>query len=309
MNTTGRRLEMVTLLQARPGISASELARRLGVTERTARRDIGQLRELGYRIDAAPGRGGGYRLARGASIPALMLDGDELLAVVLGLRTAAGIGDIATAAATALAKIATIVPARMQQRLNALAEIGHADETRRIVDGAVLVALALACRQREAVRIRRRVDDRARTLQPLQLVHLGGMWYLVACERDSPAWRTWALDRIDTVEPIGRSLPTPLPPEDPVGFVTRSLARGRRHAVRLRVDAPVEVVRAWVPPSVAEAVGDGDGCELRLATDDIAAAARWVMSLGPEVEVVEPDELRAQLAVFGSALVERYGRA
>ncbi|MFB9930888.1 HTH domain-containing protein, partial [Amycolatopsis halotolerans] len=51
MTTTSRRLETLALLQARPGISGTDLAARLGVTERTTRRDIAQLRELGYRID------------------------------------------------------------------------------------------------------------------------------------------------------------------------------------------------------------------------------------------------------------------
>jgi biotin operon repressor len=53
---TGRRPEILTLLQARPGITAGALAARLGVTERTARRDVGPLRELGYRIEAHAGR-------------------------------------------------------------------------------------------------------------------------------------------------------------------------------------------------------------------------------------------------------------
>ncbi|WP_223168192.1 helix-turn-helix transcriptional regulator [Nonomuraea sp. SYSU D8015] len=63
------------MLQAHPGISAAQLAVRLGVTERTARRDVAQPREVGYRIDAEAGRAGGYRLASGRTMPPL-LDAD-----------------------------------------------------------------------------------------------------------------------------------------------------------------------------------------------------------------------------------------
>src|SRR5918999_5236764 len=88
MSTTNRRLETLALLQAHPGISATQLAARLGVTERTTRRDVAQLRELGYRIDAEAGRAGGYRLAHGRTMPPLLLDADEVAAVAVGLRTA-----------------------------------------------------------------------------------------------------------------------------------------------------------------------------------------------------------------------------
>lgn len=304
---TGRRLEILTLLQAQPGISAGVLARRLGVTERTARRDVGHLRDLGYRIDAHPGRTGGYWLAPGTATPALMLNEDELLAVALGLHAATGVPNDGTAALTALSKVAAIVPSRLRHRLSALTRIAHAEDARRTVDGAVLVALALACRQREAVRIRRPMDDLARTLQPWQLVHLANTWYLVASERGVNDWRTWALDRIDTVELLGTKVPAPPPPDDAIAFVTRSLARGRRHHIRLLVHARADVVRRVVPATVAEIIDGEDSCELRLATDELAGAARWVASLALDVDVIEPDELRVRIAEFGSYLAVRYG--
>lgn len=309
MTATGRRLELLTLLQAQPGISAGTLARRLGVTERTARRDVGQLRDLGYRIEGSAGRAGGYRLAPGSTVPALMLNEDELLAVALGLRTLTGVPDGDTAALTALSKIAAIVPSRLRHRLGALSGIARADAPRRAVDGAVLVTLALACRQQEAVRLRRRGEERPRTVQPWQLVHAGTTWYLVAAERGVGEWRTWALDRIERAELLGTKITAPEPPADPVAFVTRSLARGRRHQLRLRVAAPAEVVRRAVPATVAEIIENGDTCELRLATDDLAGAARWVVSLRLDVDVIEPAALRDHLVALGSQLVDRYGRA
>ena len=55
------------MLQARPGTTADELAERLGVTERAARRYVGILREAGIPVESTRGPYGGYRLgaARG----------------------------------------------------------------------------------------------------------------------------------------------------------------------------------------------------------------------------------------------------
>ena len=93
-----------TCWRARPGCSpcwgscspgatgpGPELAERLGVTDRTVRKDVDRLRLLGYPVDAVRGPHGRYRLGVGASLPPLLLDEDEAVAVAVGLRAATGI--------------------------------------------------------------------------------------------------------------------------------------------------------------------------------------------------------------------------
>src|SRR5690606_32628066 len=67
-----------------------ELARRLGVSRRTVRRDIDRLRELGYPVQATLGAEGGYRLVAGKAMPPLVLDDEEAVAIAVGLRAGAG---------------------------------------------------------------------------------------------------------------------------------------------------------------------------------------------------------------------------
>src|SRR5688572_11078406 len=156
-STANRRLETLSLLQTHPGISAVQLAARLDVTERTTRRDVAHLRELGYRIDAEPGRTGGYRLAHGRTMPPLLLDQDEVAAVALGLRTAVAVEGLETAAVTALAKLTQVVPLRWRTRLTALADVeALPGSAQRRAGRDVLIPAALACRADEAVRIRHR---------------------------------------------------------------------------------------------------------------------------------------------------------
>src|ERR1700676_5729647 len=88
--TTGRVLQLLGLLQSRRVWSGDELAERLGVTTRSVRRDVERLRDLGYPVHASRGHGGGYQLGAGGSLPPLLLDPDEAVAVVVCLRLAAG---------------------------------------------------------------------------------------------------------------------------------------------------------------------------------------------------------------------------
>jgi predicted DNA-binding transcriptional regulator YafY len=308
MTTASRRLQTLSLLQTHPGISAAALADRLGVTERTARRDVAHLRELGYRIDAEAGRTGGYRLAHGLTMPPLLLDADEVAAVALGLRTAVTGDGLEAAALTALAKLTQIVPARWQARLAALADVQVAPErSRRRPGGDVLVSVALACRAGDALSIR--TGGRSVDVQPHRLVTLRRHWYLLGCPRGATEWTVYALDRIERVQPLGTRFPAPEPPANPIQFVAAALAHGHwRHRVRVRVHTSADLVRDLVDPSVATVVEAGDECEVRFGTDDLDWAARWLTYLNLDLDVVEPAALSDRLRALGTWLAERFAR-
>lgn len=311
MSVLARRLEILALLQAHPGLPAPALAERLGVTERTARRDVAHLRELGYHIEGEAGRAGGYRLGPGREMPPLLLDADEIAAVAVGLRTAVAVSGLETAAVTAFAKLDRVIPARWRTRLSALAHVEAQPERGRSARQDVLVPLALACRASEGVRIRHRRngtgDLRAVEAHPHRLVTLRRRWYLVACPRGSTTWLTYGVDRIESVQPLGVPVPAPEPPPDAVGFVADALAHGPwRHRVRVRVHTSGDLVRELVDPSVAAVVDDGDVCELRLGADDLDWAARWLVYLNLDADVLEPPELQNRLRALGGWLVERY---
>lgn len=310
MSTASRRLETLSLLQTHPGISSTGIAERLGVTERTARRDIAHLRELGYRIDAEAGRTGGYRLAHGRTMPPLLLDADEVAAVALGLRTAVAVDGLETAATTALAKLTQVVPSRWQARLTALGEVQTLPgQSRRHADRDVLIPAALACRANEAIRIRHRRHDTVQPtsieVQPHRLVMVRRFWYLVACPRGGTRWVTYAVDRIDHVQPLGTRFPAPEPPTDASALVIDALAYGR-YRVRVRVYTSADLVRDLVDPSTATVIDGEDDCELHFGTDDLDWAARWLAYLNLDLDVLEPAALNDHLRGLGRWLLDRY---
>ncbi len=122
LETSARLLRLLALLQARPDWTGPELAERLAVTTRTVRKDVDRLRTLGYPVHAAPGAAGGYRLGAGASLPPLLLDDDEAVAVAVGLRAAAvgGVSGIEETSLRALRKLEQMLPSRLRRRVNAL---------------------------------------------------------------------------------------------------------------------------------------------------------------------------------------------
>ena len=155
LETSARLLELLSLLQSRPEWSGAELAQRLGVGPRTIRRDVERLRALGYPVNATRGVAGGYRLGAGASLPPLLLDDEEAVAVAAGLRaaTSVGIAGIEEISLRALSKLEQVLPSRLRRRVNALgAATVPYPGTGPTVDPESLAVIAGACRDHQRLR-------------------------------------------------------------------------------------------------------------------------------------------------------------
>src|SRR5213082_609232 len=120
--TSGRLLELLSLLQARRDWPGAQLAERLGVSGRTIRRDVQRLRQLGYPVESLPGPAGGYRLRAGTAMPPLLLDDEEAIAIAVGLRTAAraSVTGIEETSVRALVKLEQVLPKHLRRRVGAL---------------------------------------------------------------------------------------------------------------------------------------------------------------------------------------------
>lgn len=118
MSRTSRLFLLLDALRAhRRPVTAAALAAELSVSVRTLYRDVQTLTALGAPIDGEAGLG--YRLRTGFFLPPLMFAEDELEALLLGVRWVEQQGDpeLATAAKSALAKIATATPRDLRDGL------------------------------------------------------------------------------------------------------------------------------------------------------------------------------------------------
>ncbi|MEV8341394.1 helix-turn-helix transcriptional regulator [Streptomyces niveus] len=297
-----RLLRLLSLLQSHRDWSGAGLAARLGVSERTVRRDVDRLRELGYPVTASPGTGGGYRLGPGAELPPLLLDDDEAVAVAVGLRTAAGQGieDIGESSVRALAKLEQVLPDRLRRRVRAL----HSFTVPMLrpprssgLDPAVLTELAQLCRDTERLRFEYRDHAGARSrrsVEPHRLVCTERRWYLVAWDLEREDWRTFRADRITPRPPHGpRFTPRRPPADDLAAYVAQGVSTGAyaaRAAVRLLT--PLAEAADRIAPSIGTLEADGPhACILRIGAENLDTIVFYLMIFGFDFEPIEPDEL------------------
>lgn len=206
-DTTTRALSLLNLLQTHRHWPGSELATRLGVTERTVRRDVERLRDLGYRIESTPGAAGGYRLEAGSAVPPLLLTDEEAVAMAIGLRVAASQRLVSgpETTITALAKLEQVLPAPLRRRVNALAATVQPTgiNAGAAVSSEVLGELALACRDHERVRFTYTAasgEVTKRRVEPHALAPADRHWYLLCWDLEKDDWRTFRVDRLAGVE-------------------------------------------------------------------------------------------------------------
>ena len=316
IETSARLLKLLSLLQTRREWTGPELASRLEVSDRTVRKDIERLRNLGYPVDATRGAIGGYRLGAGAEMPPLLLDDDEAVAVAIGLAAASsrGVSRVEEASLRALVKLEQVLPARLRRRVDALRSFAVAvppDEPMPEANAALLQALATSARDREKVRMtyeRHAGTASRRIVEPHRVVNWGHKWYLVAWDEDRTDWRTFRVDRIGKVDPTGlRFDERPLPDADITAYIARNVSRaGWKHHARILVQAPAAEVVSRINPSVGlvETV-DEHTSMLITGADDLWTMAVYIGTLGLDFTVLEPPDLKDHLR----AIAERYMRA
>lgn len=300
---SARLFRLLSLLQARRVSSGAELADRLAVTERTVRRDIECLRELGYPVEGVTGTAGGYRLGSGERLPPLLLEDAEAVAIAAALLSADGLGETA---ARALAKLEQVLPKRLQPRVGWLAAntVAIPGDTRRRVDAGVLAVLAAACRDREVVEFGYTRMDGAtgpRSVAPHHIAAGHGLWYLIAHDRDRDGWRVFRIDRVHDAAPTGRPFTPRALPDEPARYLAQTLAATRYpYTAVARVRAPAEQVRARLRaplPHRVEAL-DEASCRVRFGANELDTVLDEVLAiatLGARIELEGPAELHGRL--------------
>jgi predicted DNA-binding transcriptional regulator YafY len=313
---TTRLISMLELLQARGRMGGPELARRLEVGERTVRRYVAMLQEMGVPVEAERGRYGAYALRPGFKLPPMMFTDEEALALALGLLSARrlGLSGAAPAVEGAQAKLERVMPEGLRELVRTFEEVvvPAAVAPARLPAGDVVVTVSAAVRERRRVRMRYRSgisEETERDVDPYAVVQGDAFWYTLGYCHLREGRRLFRLDRVLAVERLDESFELPPGFDTPQG-VLEALAdmREDRWSVEVLLETTVGEARGQLPKMGVSLEETSEGVVMRSSTSDLAWMARVLAGLSFPFLVRRPPELREslrRLAAEVAALAER----
>ncbi len=309
-----RLVAILLLLQQRGQVTAAEVAAELEVSERTARRDLDALGVAGLPVYSMQGRHGGWRLAGGGRTDLSGLTAAEAQALFM----VAGPASATPAVKAALRKLMRALPERFRADAEAASAAIHVDPTvwdtpsferpppehldaiQRAVIAGEQIVLGYVARDR---------STSTRTVHPLGLATKGAIWYLVA--GTDAGQRTFRVDRMTSVETTGE------PVERPDGFDLAETWRlvideveQRRTPIRASARCRPDVLwlcRRVLGTRIHIGAAEDDGrVRVEIRGHSFESLAGEIAGFGARLEIIEPPELRDELARIGAELAAAY---
>lgn len=308
-NPTTRLLTILELLQVHGEMSGMDLAARLEVDVRTVRRYMTMLQDMAIPIETARGRHGGYRLRPGYKLPPLLFSTDEALALTLGLLMTKrlGLGVDATSIEGALAKLGRVLPAPLQQSVQALVDVLVVETPLpdKSPPNPVLKTVALAVQQQEQLWLHYRAlngDETQRAIDPYGVLYRNGYWYMAGYCHLRQGLRAFRLDRVVAVHRNETTFGRP-PDFDILAFIEESIASTPGiWQVDLWLETTLAEAQRMIPRVIGQPQAVAGGVVLRAYVQDLNWFVYFLAQIDCPVQILHPPEARLAVQALANQL-------
>ena len=309
------------LARSRYGVGLDDLAEDLGCVRRTVYRDLDALMFAGFPVVSEKRDGRVlYRFLDTFEIGDTPFTADEVLALAFGedlLRTLEGTV-FHDSIRSALHKIRASLGPELGEYL---ARLG---ESFRVLPGPhkryaryrdTIQALNQAVLSRRTVSMRYRTGRTGkvstRKLDPYRVWYRSGGLYVIGHDHRSDEIRTFAVDRIGEVKAteVAFAIPTSFD-FDAYTAASFGVVEEPAVAVRIRFERSWAIhveEHSWHPSQKLERRRDGS-VDLLMEVGGTTELRNWVLSFGSGAEVLEPESLRAEVALELERALARYRR-
>ena len=292
-----RLIGIITILLQRDQITAPELAKRFEVSRRTINRDIEDICRAGIPLVTTQGYGGGISIADGYKVDHALLTQEELQMLFSGLK---GLDSVSERPYST----------RLVEKLSGKA-IDVADTM--VIDLASHYQKSLAQKIgviRDAIQNRRHISFRyyyekgesQRTIEPYRLIFKWSAWYVWGCCLQRQDFRLFKLNRLWNLETSTNIFaPRELPPLE----LDQYFSENRIHLKALfEKGQKYRLIEEYGPDCFQSSPEDS----LLFERDFVSYSnmREWVLSFGSQVEVLEPEQLRADLRQQAEKILDKY---
>lgn len=308
MPRADRLVALVRLLNGARRWSMAELERELHTSQRSIYRDLNDLEERGIAIERIDGR---YRLVTHTTLPPVPLSHEERLLLTILVTNPVVSGQ---------PQYRKTMDGLRTRLLTIHGESGAPTGALAGPDRSGVVPEAIAKEVDSAIAERRSISilyesltggsKKWRAIDPWAMVHRCEAWYVVGrCHvHDEP--RTFRLDRIKGVLPIGTTFEVPQSFDASAWFAHSwgVAASGQPRDVVVHFDASLAafIDNARLHPTESKSRLDDGRIEYRVRIGNLDEIARWITGFAGAAQVVAPPELVAMVRELAESALEAH---
>lgn len=296
-----RLVGILSILLQKEQVTAPQLAEKFEVSVRTILRDLDALSQAGIPIVTRQGSGGGVSILEGYRLDRTLLTGREMQDILAGLRSLDSVNGT--------------------NRYQCLMEKLSAGSSE-LVAGNVAILIDLSSWNRKSLTtkielLRRMIEagqavrfyyygpkgESARIVEPYYLLFRWSSWYLWGWCTQRQDWRLFKLDRMDKLTETGNTFTKRMAPY-PDLCNERIFPGGIHVRARFAPDCKWRLVEEFGSACFKE---EPDG-QLLFEADYTSEEnlMTWLLTFGPEAELLEPAPLRDQLKTKLEEMLRRY---
>ncbi len=308
MNRIDRLTGIILLLQGGRR-TAGEIARHFEVSKRTVLRDIQALCEIGVPISAEAGVAGGYTLMPDYTLAPLSLTFRESLLLRLALSSVSQLADtpFKQERESLLAKMQAVIPVQHQHETEQILQTIGLDVPARTYATPFIEQLLESARAGQWLAVSYRSERGAshQTILPRRLYSSAGFWYCTAYAHERQAERVYRVDRFVEVRVTQAPEPAePLSPSLPYGHPSLPEVR-----IQLTERGVLVIERDPHLGNHIQPLAESGGllC-FRCPPHEYDWLTRTLLSLGPDAEVLAPQDLRQRIHQAAREIAQRYAK-
>lgn len=290
-----RLMGIVTILLQQDKVTAPELARRFEVSRRTINRDIEDICRAGIPLVTIQGYGGGVSIAEGFNLDKSLLTSDELQAILSGVKGLDSVWDTSH-----FPTLAEKLPGEAPDDI--LIDLAsHYQEP--LTHKIAAIRTAIRNRQPLSFNYYYEKGECSRTMEPYKLVYRWSAWYVWGWCLEREAFRLFKLNRLWDLELGTEPFEARDLPLEELDF-DRYFSTGAYHLKALfEKSEKYRLVDEYGPDCCREAQA---GLLLERDFASYSNMREWMLSFGDRAEVLEPEELRADLLRQAESMLKKY---
>lgn len=301
MNRIDRISAILIHLQSKQIVTAEEIAERFNISKRTVYRDLKALEEAGVPIGAEAGKG--FYLVDGYHLPPVMLTREEAGAFIVGAKLIEKHSDFSINEhfQSGLYKVKSVLEetdkdylAKLENHIDVLKVTGKRNKE---FPNHFFAEIMTAIAESRIIEIKyfaaSKKEWTTRLVEPINLWHYSMGWHLIGLCKLRNDYRDFRLDRMKEISLTNQKFERPK--DTSVSSYFKKMAESQElYPATILVDKSIyhEIQNTRYYFGYLQEKQLEDKYQMEFLVNDLDYLAKWLITLGDKIEIIEPVKLR-----------------